>query len=434
MWGSLCRITNIILKEWYRVQAGVPSCLDRHHNTCDWVPRDFVDRFVTKNVAYATAAKEIEYSYCKRWTGGGQILDTATNSKNQLILGVPLASRLSLTKMRTFLDARRDAFEALLKTVPVQAQDNFGKVKTDGNHIGNGTFGGGYSYTLDWHALAYRWPNPGERDTHPEWDGKICRLGGTAHAGFEADATLFGIPITIVDADVKVAANENDDHQAQAWGKLIIATYSVFNEGPIDLSVNVPPVLDKIDTNKPQFVEAPFQVGWVTVTVKAGILFDYGVKLSFNAQAPQAGDCNPVSPSAWEASGIFQPQADLGVWVSADVSLAGILGVGIEVDLILVGLGLPLTVDVKLAQDPGTGQFGIMFDAELDLTLTTLKGELDFYIIAFWTKVGNWKIVGWDGFTQKFPIFRTRPVWIDLGPLTPGSIHPPGQSTASEDI
>jgi len=40
------------------------------------------------------------------------------------------------------------AFVALLKNVPVKAHNDFGMVKSDGNSIGNGEFGGGYDYSL----------------------------------------------------------------------------------------------------------------------------------------------------------------------------------------------------------------------------------------------------------------------------------------------
>ena len=85
-------------------------------NACDWVPQDFVDRFVTRNISYASAAKQIEYDYCKRWTGGGNIMDLATAKSpkgltcpnvlhgKQLIAGVSYQDRQSLTAMRTFLD------------------------------------------------------------------------------------------------------------------------------------------------------------------------------------------------------------------------------------------------------------------------------------------------------------------------------------------
>jgi hypothetical protein len=437
----------MVLSEWYRVQDGTPSCLDMTSNACDWVPQDFVDRFVTQNVTYASAAKEIEYTYCKRWTGAGQIMDQAVYAKkptppqgcpavpSNLINGVPSQSRQSLGAMRAFLDARRDNFECILKTVPVKAQDDFGKVKTDGNSIGNGHFGGGYNYSLGWHAYAYR-KTDGSVNA-PDYN-KICRLGGSMDATFTAFAVLFSQQIDIIGAEVHVLANNNNDGKAVGWADVTVADhFTVFNEGssddPIDLTATYKP-LDKMDQQKPQFVEAPFQVGWITVTIKAGIEFDYGATLELTSEVPDPTSCNTADPEAWSAHAKFEPQANLGVWVSADATLAGMFGVGIEVDLTLLGLGLPLTAEVKFDKNPDDDMAAIKFDAELDLTLTTLKGELDFYIIAFFAKVASFKIVGWDGFVAKFPIFRTRPVYIDLAPLVPGAIHAPEGHEGSEDI
>ncbi len=93
MWPALCQVTNLLLQEWERAQVGNPSCLDKNSVSCDWVPQDFVDRFVTQNVGYASAAKEIEYSYCKRWTGGGQIDSTVKDTKGNLVDGVPQSRR-----------------------------------------------------------------------------------------------------------------------------------------------------------------------------------------------------------------------------------------------------------------------------------------------------------------------------------------------------
>ena len=447
MWASTCELTNLLLVEWYRKVNGVPSCLDRTSNACDWVPQDFVDRFVTRNISYASAAKQIEYDYCKRWTGGGNITDLATAKSpkgltcpnvlqgKQLIAGVSYQNRQSLTAMRTFLDKRRDTFECLLKKVTVKAPEVFGKEKIDGNKLGNAEFGGGYSYDLGWTATAVRYPQDGQ-PSDPAKNGKICRLGGKMDAGFKAFATLFSNEIDIINADVHVLANDNDDHKGVGWANLVVATFTVFTKGdqgnPIDLTGTYKPP-DGVKNDRVQFVEAPFQVGWVTVTIKAGIFYDYGATLTLTTQVP-GKVCDTVHPASWGTHAKFEPKVDLGVWVSADATIGGAFGVGLEVDLILLGLGLPLTADVTFEINPDDQQQSIKFQAELDFTLTTLKGELDFYIIAFFVKVASFKVVGWDGFVQKFPIFRITPVYIPLQPLTPGAIHPPGQSTASEDI
>ncbi len=460
-WPALCNETNLLIKEWERVQLGNPSCLDKTSVACDWVPKDFVNRYITHNVNYASAAKEIEYSYCRRWTGAGRITNTQTYTsgpdKGKLVFGVPHHDQLDLIDFRDYLDSREHAFEAEMKTVPVLANDQFGKIKTDGNSLGNSAFGGGYDYTLGWETTVVR-----DNVKGSQFEGQICRMGGAMQAGFDAFAVLFGIKIPIIDADVTVLANYQDDGLGYGWANLDIATYTVFNFGsPPEAACN-PNIndsgctlstadiengnaqnitggyqpLNESDTEKPQFVEAPFQVSFITVTVSAGVLFDYGASLNILSKVPDTTQpCDPNHVQAWEASATFEPQANLGVWVDADVSLAGIVGFGVEVDLTLLGLGLPLTGDVKYTLNPADNQPAISFDAELDLTLNTLSGQLDFYIIAFWTKVASWTIVSWNGFTAKFPIFRTPTVYLDLGDLAvPGSIMPPGGDVSTDDI
>jgi YD repeat-containing protein len=62
-------------------------------------------------------------------------------------------------------------------TVPIKKGDDFGKVKTDGNKLGNGDFGGGYDYSLGRHALHLGLPGsggirPGIARRRPRnWDG-----------------------------------------------------------------------------------------------------------------------------------------------------------------------------------------------------------------------------------------------------------------------
>jgi hypothetical protein len=409
IWMDSCKLTNMLLEEWARLQEGKPSCFDRNSYACDWLPQDFVDRFVTKNIGYMAAAKEAEYRWCKRWTAGGQL--TSSDSR----IGVPGGNRITLNNIRSYLTSRQNAFEAKLKKVPVKGNDDFGTLRTDSQHIGDDTFGGGYSYSLGWHAKVL------QRNAQ----GEICRMGGNASAAFSADATLFGVDgISIIDAKAAVSSNEDNSGHTYGEARLYVVGYQIINGDPenpgqpIDLTAGWSKVV--IDGGKPEILTVPFQAGPVTVTITAGIAYNYGVVAMFNAAPPAAG-CDPKA-SIFNVSATFTPFADLGVWADADASIAGIVGVGLEVELTLVGLNLPLSASVKLGT---SGQVvTIRFDASLDLVLTTLKGEIDFYIKALFMKVASFTIVSWDGFRHTIPIFRTHET-LELFPLTPGSITPP---------
>lgn len=412
VWVDTCKLTNMLLEEWGRVQDGNASCLARDSAACDWLPQDFVDRFVTKNVGYMDAVKEVEYRWCKRWTGGGQL----TSSNPQV--GVPDGSRGTLNSLRSYLISRQNAFEKLLKKVPVKGNDDFGTTRTDSQYIGNSTFGGGYDYTLSWHAQVKA------RDAN----GAICRMGGDALAQFSANATLFGVDgISILDTRVFASSNEADDGKAYGDAKLYVVGYQVFDTDPNHTGTHVDISAATYaksfgDGGQKQFVTVPFQAGPITVTISAGIAYHYGGSLALSGKAPAVNSCNPTS-GIYKVGATFTPNADLGVWADADASLAGIVGVGLEVELTLLGLGLPLTANVGLGADANQNAT-LTFDLGLDLTLTTLKGEIDLYIKALFMKLGSFTLVHWDGLSHTFPLFRTHET-LPLLPLTPGSITPP---------
>jgi len=434
MWAPTCALTNVVLAEWYRHLAGRPSCLDRTSTACDWMPPDFVDRVVNRYRSYASAAKEIEYQYCKRWTGGNQMLVATTSKKpcaDPQVAGVPATSRTSLVWLRTCLDQRQQAFESVLRTVPVQGNDDFGKTKTDGNHLGNGSFGGGYEYTLGWHAKVKRYQGT-SRDPN---NGKICQVGGSINATFTADATVFGQEIHVVDATASVQ-NELNTATPTGWSDLVVGGFTIIDTGdpdhPLTLTGSAAPVDATEIVHNPQFVEAPFQVGWVTVIAKAGLVFDLGSQ--FSQSATGSTSSNPTAPAPWEERAVFAPQVDVGVWCTIDSSLPGVFAVAPESSLTVLRTTLPLAVDVALVQDPQTGSPAIDFDTGLDLTLAPLSGEFDVHLIASWARVANFKLVGWDGSRSRFPLFRTRAVLLDLPNLPPQSIMPPGGTAASENL
>jgi hypothetical protein len=411
IWVSACKVTNLLLEEWARLQAGKPSCFDRHSYACDWLPQDFVDRFVTKNVGYMAAAKEVEYRWCKRWTAGGQL--TSSNPD----IGVPTGNRTTLHNLRVTLASRQAKFEQKLKKVPVKAYDDFGTMRADSQRIGNSTFGGGYSYALGWHAKVKA----------RTAGGAICRMGGNAIAQFTADATLFGEDgISILDAKAAVSSNEADDGKAYGDAKLYVVGYQIFDSDPdntgqhIDLTATYSKMV--FSSGRPELFSVPFQAGPVTVTITAGISYAYGVIANFSAKPPGVGTCDPTG-AIYKASATFTPFADLGVWADADASIAGIAGVGLEVNLTLVGLNLPLRASIGLGLNANQ-DLAITFDAGLDLVLTTLKGEINLYIKALFMKVGSFNLVSWPGLRHSIPVFRTHET-LELWPLTPSSIQPP---------
>ncbi len=423
VWVEVCEMTNVLLNEWNRNLQGKPSCLDRYSSKCDSSPDDFVDRFVTRNMAYGAAAKEVEYQYCKRWTGGGKVTDTgiALGANNALLYGLTPSQRSQLGTFRATLDARETAFKVLLRSVPLKGTDDFGTMKSDESKIGGSVFGGGYSYDLGWHADVKK------RDANKQ----ICRMGGSATADFKANATLFTKDFSIIDAVAIVTANEADDGMAYGQAHLYVVGVEFFDTGdaPLTLTGNLtPPELAAAANTRGgeriQLLMMPFQAGPVTITVTAGVSYNYSSTLSFIAESAKIGSCEPGNP-LYRVTARFTPSADLGAWADADASLAGLVGVGLQVELTLIGLSLPLMAEVHIGPDPQNGNaLSIIFNAQLDLVLTTMKGQINLYIEALFMKVASFKLVSWPGYVARFPVFRTPTVALQLSQM-PESIKAP---------
>lgn len=428
IWRDVCTMTNLLLTEWGRTQMGSPSCIDKNNSTCDWVPQDFVDRFVTRHVGWASAAKEAEFKWCKRWTGGGKLTDPANGP---LQIGVPDTQRTSgLAAFRSYLENRETNFNALFKQVPVRLADDFGTRRQDAQTIGDNTFGGGFNYTLGWHTRVMK------RDASDQ----ICRLGGSAVASLGADATLFGLKSTLLDAVAKVSSNAADDGvvygntHIYVIGKELFDTKDVAGaaaNGNIDLTGGWSGFNN--DGARPELFAVPFQAGPVTITITVGIFYNYGFIANFDALGPPTDPNDPnycnKSAALFRAKASFSPSVELGAWLDADASFLG-FGVGLEVDLVLIGLGLPMTAEVKLGLDPSQN-LAILFEAGLDIDLSTLKGQMSVYVKAFFVKVFSVKLIDWDGFHHRFPVFRTPPVALPLFALGTGTVNPPGGATAS---
>ena len=321
VWVEVCEMTNVLFNEWNRNTQGKPSCLNRHSSKCDWSPDDFVDRFVTRNMAYGAAAKEVEYQYCKRWTGGGKVADLAVAS-GKLVHGLTTSERANLSIFRSTLDARESKFKAVLRSVPLKGTDDFGTMKADGTTIGGSVFGGGYSYELGWHAQVKA------RDANKQ----ICRMGGSALADFKAHATLFAEHFSIVDARAMVSANEDDDGMAYAQAHLYVVGIEFFDTGaePLTLTGDVMPpelaeALTTMGGEKIQLLKLPFQAGPVTITVSAGISYNYSSVVSLVAKSAEKYSCEPGNP-LYQVTANFTPRNSFRwahVWVLRRSSLAG---------------------------------------------------------------------------------------------------------------
>lgn len=421
----VCVMVNTLLEEWFRKVNGKPSCLDPKGVYCDWTPDMFVDRFVTKNIGYAAAAKELEYSECKRWTNGGD-LDNPNNDIDTGI-GIKLDDRKTSLALRNVLKARKEYFMQQLKNVPIRAQDHFGKLRIDKDSIGNSDFGGGYEYQLSWDLELFRGP-----------DTKVCRMGGSTVAEFDASARLFGHKVTLLDARTAVQSNVGDLGKAKGDAHLKVVGITFFdtkdddhydtaNNGVINLETYRSPGsyfgLTAGGDKKTVFTAAA-QVSWVTITVTVGAYYKYGTQTILAATLPDPTVCS--GGNSFELFTSLTPFAELGAWADVDATIIG-FGAGLEVSLELLGLKIPLTTKLEVKEQEG--QPKITFLAKLDLVVSSLSGELLLYIKAFGIKVATFDLVKWKGVEHTFPIFRTKDTALPVGVLTQNLVKPWGSQS-----
>jgi hypothetical protein len=157
----------------------------------------------------------------------------------------------------------------------------------------------------------------------------------------------------------------------------------------------------------------PFQISFITIDVSVGIGYSYEIDASVSPvdkpDVCHAGDAKPPA-KGWPAPA-KQPeigltagvnaQGELDGIVDASASIAGLVGIGVECDLTLLGIGIPATATASITPK------GLSLDTSLNMSLSTLNGSLSVYAEALFFKLFDITIISWDGFDTRVPLFNT---------------------------
>ncbi len=433
---AACQTVNILLDEWAKKQAGdkeppgdpTPekgtTCFDTGNAACDWSPDMFVKRWVVNTTGYNMHAKERAFSDCKAWRSS-----LFTNGTTWPDPPTTLAKISDLERVRA-----ED-----LRGLPVKQQDNFGQDKADQQTAGAHGFGVGYSYDLGWEAkIRQRFPTcaPGAdpKVCDPNMAQVPCRMGGRIHAAFDAQAWAFGLPpIEIVEANLALDASDNakqeqtDKLEAYGHGDFLNGAYEFYKipdgtSWPID-AVGAPPknLAGVHDGGQETLVRIPVQISWVTLTFTIGMAWGYGADVFVYAQAPIKDQC---TKNLFQVGGGVVPYAHLDLVVGAECSIAGIAGVGVDVDIVLLDIRLPLHGGASLSAT-ADNKLWLGFDAGLDLQLGTLDGHMSAFASFIGIKLFEIELFHWKGLHTTVPIFHFQPKkfpLLDLGasPVPPG--------------
>jgi hypothetical protein len=429
---AACEATNVLLEEWAKHMAGDqgPTCLDNpvstHNYACDWSPDGFVKRWVNNMLNYNMQAKERAYSQCRMW-------------QSTLFSGGPLATpQVTLDTIK----AKEVQRGKDLAGLPVKQTDVFGQDLKDHQTWGGKNFGVGYGYDLGWEAKVFQRfqqadidrinaPDPKHPQIAANMIGIPCNMGGRMHMAVEADAYAFGTrPFNVVEANFAVdVADDEQGHQttvAAAYGKgdFLEGAYDFYDIPRKEFQLNQTVVLaKKHDGDEETLVTIPVQISWVTLTFTIGVGWGYGAEVSVTTAAPPIGQCGK-DPSLFNVTGAVTPEANLDLIVGADCSIAGIAGVGVDVDLEILKVGLPLRGGARLFAD-STNKLNLGFDASLAMALGTLDGHMDAYAKFIGIKLFEVELFHWKGLHTEIPIFHFKSRSFPLFDLGAAAVLPP---------
>jgi len=310
----------------------------------------------------------------------------------------------------------------------------FGQDRHNAETWGNDLFGVGYSYDIGW-EIPVRWETVS--DPNGGTSTAVCDLGVGAHGGFEAFAYAFGSDkFGIISVDLAAGANDYTDpnvpgdptnveldtnlHQAAFNADLTIAGDSLVSENLGGFGTRNVPVAQ--GSNSWNLFTIPFQITFVTLEISVGVGYSYAVEL--DATPSHQDTChqvlkqdhgpwpkpNPSQPSVGLTAALH-PQGNLDGIVQAYASLAGLAGVGIQVNLTLLGIGLPLDNTLKLEPNKLT------LASSLNMDFQTLDGSLSVYAEALFFQLFDIEIISWSGMHDKIPLLNTD-THVDIGALS----------------
>jgi hypothetical protein len=449
---AACNYINAVLDEWARfnmpqVVAGAadpsrtapaPSGCFANDPACDWDPALFmagIEDLVKYQITNVEASqREVDYNFCRNWQ---PVIASEAKFKDQHDAELQM-----LTDMKTEVQSDFDK----LSNVPVidrggpggpnvawasskhptkdDSFSTFGEDRHNAESWGNDLFGVGYAYDIGWEV-----PTEWEATTNPKAPWALCDFGVGAHAGFEAYAFAFGSDkFDVLDADLAAGANDGtnpqlpgDPNQGAYDGD--VGTHAAYDANFVIAGDALAQQWAGVNFNQDYtyplaqgangwiLFNIPFQISFVTLDIQVGVGYKYEVDL--NVIPTHTSTCHvgkqdkegkwpqPGQPSLGLTTSIG-PQGEMDAIIDAYASLAGIAGVGVEVDLTLLGIGLPAANTMTLQPT------NLSFDQSLVMDMHTLDGSLSVYAELVFIKLFDITIISWNGIHHQVPLFNVK--------------------------
>jgi hypothetical protein len=276
----------------------------------------------------------------------------------------------------------------------------------------------------------------------PVTEYDACDFGIGAHGGFEAWAFAFGSDkFDILSTDIVAGAHDytnptvpgagakvdEDLHDAAFDAHFVVAGDSLVatsEKVALNRAKTVPPL---VGSNSWNLFTIPFQISFVTLEMSVGVGYSYSVGLTATPfHENTCHDKRVANSKLWEpptknpsigVSAVLVPQAELDGIVDAYASIAGLAGVGVDINLTLLGLGLPVDTTAQLAINSKTSKPEIDIESKLNMDFHSLDGSLSVYAELLFFTLFDIEILSWDGFHDTVPLFNTKQS-VDMGALS----------------
>jgi hypothetical protein len=432
--AAACEYVNAVLDEWarrdsYQALAGAdtaagPSGCFSGDPACDWSPQDLMagldDLLENQIQNVQSAQREADYKAAKGWwkkiSNPSDPACVARDPHTHQPVNPPMNfCQGALTSENNFLTAIRSVVTsafAAIRQVPVLNQGSgtgangsasFGERRQNGENFGNDTFGVGYDYTLAW-DLPMQWKG-----------GNVCDFGAGASGSFEAYAYAFGSDkFDIIKADFLAGVHDamtdtQTPDEGRLNGELVLAGDSLFSLEPPS---GVAPVNRPLATfplaqgsNSTIIVVLPFQISFVTLTIQVGVGYSYAVNATVSPT--HVDGCTNGGKPSLGLQGTIDPNGDLNAIIDADVGIGppGLADVGIEVDLTLLGVGLPVTAGVNMEVQQGN-LLTLGINEGLNMDFHTLDGSLSVFADLLFIRLFDITILSWAGLHHTIPLFN----------------------------
>ena len=395
------KVTELMVKEYERIERGAPSCLSLTDARCDWTPASFASRITHLYKGDAERA----YADC---------LEIA--SVNFSSVPVPPESRTDVAPMKTWLDTTRALWRAefaMAPSYPGAGKGVVGTEKAGGDTLGNkDLFAAGYDYSIGWKIQKAK--------TVSDTDKRACAFKGNVHANIHADAYALGKNLAaivglghIVDSESSVSLDPVTTKEASLTSHTRIVGYDLYT--PVDehkpalWTWNLIATPGMIPTNH---VTATFVIVVVPVTFDAHAELRYGATVQVKAGATDA--CEGRAPTdttapkpVFGATVSFLPYANVDAFGQITVGVPG-FGVGVKGELALLHVAVPISGGANIAEStPGSGNLVVRFDTTGTVKLNELSGKLSLYAEALFLSYEK-ELFHWAGATQAVPLWNTK--------------------------